>query len=82
MRKALILTTVLAGIGGVVAVAQASQDRVPDKDNSQVTTQTESVRKDGEHLGAPRDERSHEARERHREERREAHEKEEHEDRD
>ncbi|MGY4314137.1 hypothetical protein [Bradyrhizobium sp. JR3.5] len=81
MRKTLILTTVLAGIGGLVAVAQANQDRVLGKDNSQVTTQTESVRKDGEHPGAQRDERSHEARERHREERREPREQED-EDRD
>lgn len=72
MRKALILMTALAGIGGLLAAAQASQDRVPDKDSSQV--QTESFRKDGEHLGAPLDERPHEARERSREECREAHE--------
>jgi hypothetical protein len=74
MRKALILTTMLAGIGGLVAVAQASQDKVPEKHTSQVTTETENLRKYGEGLGAPRDERSHEARERTREERRGAHE--------
>ncbi len=81
MRKALILTTILVGIGGLVAVAQASQDTMPGKDDSQVTTQTEDFRKGGEHVGAPRDERTQQACERYREERREAHE-EEHEDRD
>jgi hypothetical protein len=82
MRKALILTTVLAGIGGLVAAAQASQDKVPENDSSEVTTQTERFPRDGGHLGAPRDEHSGEARERYREERREAHEKEEEDDRD
>jgi hypothetical protein len=82
MRKALILTTVLAGIGGLAAVAQASQDRGPDKDNSQITPRTESARKDREHLGGPHDARSNEGRGQHRDERREAHEKEEHEDRE
>jgi hypothetical protein len=82
MRKALILTTMLAGIGGLVAVAQASQDKVPEKDASEVTTQTESLRKDGESLGAPRDERSHEARERSRDEHRRAHEEGEDDDQD
>lgn len=81
MRKALILTTMLAGIGGLVAAAQASQDKVP-KDASQVTPQTESLRSDGEGLGAPQDERSHEARERSRDEHREAHEEAEDDDQD
>jgi len=40
MRKALILTTLLVGIGGLVAAAQASQDRAPETDGTQVTTQT------------------------------------------
>lgn len=71
MRKVMILTTVVVGIGGLVAAAHAGQDRVPEKDSSQVTIQTESLRKEGEHLGTPRDERSREARERYREERRE-----------
>jgi hypothetical protein len=74
MRKVLILTTMLAGINGLVVVAQASQDKAPKKDSSQVTTQTESFHKDGEHLGTPRDERSHEASEQSREERRGGHE--------
>jgi hypothetical protein len=82
MRKALILTTVLAGIGGLVAAVQASQDKVPENDSSQAATQTENIRKDGERLGGPRDERSHEARERSREERGEGYEKEEEEERD
>ena len=82
MRKALILTTMLAGIGGLVAVAQASQDKVREKDASQVTTQTDSLRKDGKGLGAPRDERSHEARERSRDAHRGAHEEGEDDDQD
>ncbi len=80
MRKALILTTVLAGIGGL-AVAQASH-KVPQKDASQMRTQTESLREAGEHLGAPRDEHSHEASERSRKEHREAREEEDDDDRD
>jgi hypothetical protein len=70
----MILTTVVVGIGGLVAAAHAGQDRMPEKDSSQVTAQTESLHKDGEHLGTPRDERSREAHKRYREERREAHE--------
>ena len=81
MRKALILTTALIGIGGLVAAAQASQDRSPEKNGAPATSQAESLSKDGKDLGAPRDERSHEARERH-EERREAHEEEEEEEED
>ncbi len=77
MRKALILTTVLVGIGGLVAAAQASQDRAPEKDGAQVTSQTESPGKDdAEDIGAPRGERTPEAHKRHREEHREAHEEE------
>ena len=82
MRKALILTAMLAGIGGLVAVAQASQDKVPEKDASQVAPQTESLGKDRDHLGAPRDERSREASERSRDEHREAHEEGEDDDQD
>lgn len=82
MRKTLILTVTFIGIGGLVAAAQASQDRVPEGDSSQVTTRTESFQKDGGLLGAPRDERSQAARERYREEHSEAHEHEEDEDRD
>lgn len=82
MRKALILTTVLAGIGGLVAAAQASQDKVPEKDGAPATSQTESLGKDAKGLGAPHDQRSHEARERHREERGVGQEREEEEDRD
>lgn len=67
MRKALILTTALAGIGALVAVAQASQHGGPEKDSSQAIAQTQS--EDGERLDGPRDERSREARERYREER-------------
>jgi hypothetical protein len=81
MRKALILTTALVGIGGLVAAVQASQDRAPEKYSAQVTSQPESPGKDAKDFGAPRDERSREARERNREERREAHEEED-EDRD
>ena len=51
-------------------------------DGTQVTTQTGRYHEDGEHMSAPRDERTHEAREQHREERRDADEKEEDEDRD
>lgn len=47
-----------------------------------VTTQTEALGKDGEHLGAPHGERSHQARERCRVDRKEAHEAEQDEDRD
>jgi hypothetical protein len=54
---------------------------VPEKDASQGTSQTESLRKDGEHLGAPRDERSHEASEQSSKEQREAREEEEDDDR-
>ena len=79
MRKTLILTTALVGIAGLVAAAQASQDRAPD--SAQVTSQPESPGKDAKDIVAPRDERSHEARERNREGRREAHE-EEYEDQD
>ena len=50
-------------------------------DGTQVTTQTGRYHEDGEHMRAPRDERTHEAREQHREERRDADEKED-EDRD
>jgi hypothetical protein len=77
MRKALILTTALVGIGGLVVAAQASQDRAPEKNGTPVTSQTESLGKDGKDLDAPRDERSREAREQYREERRKAHEEEE-----
>jgi hypothetical protein len=79
MRKILILTVTFIGIAGVVAAAQASQDRAPEKDSSQVTTQTESSHKDGEQVRAPRGERSQQGRERYREERSEA---DEHEDED
>ena len=74
MRKALILTAVLAGIGGLVAVAQASQDLGTEKGGSQAVAQTE--RNDGTRLSTPQDERSHEAHGRNREERREAREEE------
>ena len=40
MRKVLIVAAVLTGIGGLVAAAQASQDRAPETDGTQVTTQT------------------------------------------
>jgi hypothetical protein len=82
LRKALILTTLLVGIGGLVAAAQASQDRAPETDGTQLTTQTGRFHEDGEHISAPREGRTHETREQHREERREADEKEEDEDRD
>ena len=82
MCKAVIVTAVLAGIGGLVAVAHASQDSSPEKNGSQVTTRAEGFHKDPNHMGALRDEHSSEAREQHREEGREAHENEEDEDRD
>ena len=82
IRKAVIMTAVLAGFGELVVVARASQDSSPEKNDSQVTIRAEGFHKDPNHMGAPRDEHSSEAREQHREEGREAHENEEDEDRD
>jgi hypothetical protein len=72
----------LIGIGGLVGAAQASQDRASEKNGAEMLNQAERLDKDAKELGAPRDERSNEVRERYREERREAHEDEEDEDRD
>jgi hypothetical protein len=63
-----------------MVAAQASQDRVPEKDRSQATSPTEGFRRDGDHPDA-REGRSREAREHYRDERKEAHEQEEDEDR-
>jgi hypothetical protein len=82
MRKVLIVAAVLTGIGGLVAAAQASQDRAPETHGTQVTTQTGRFHQDGEHISAPREERTHEACEQRQEERGEADEKVEDEDRD
>ncbi len=76
MRKALILATALVGIGGLFAAAKASQDKAPEKDDAQVTRQTESLGKEAKDIDPRRDQRSHEARERSREERGEAQEEE------
>lgn len=82
MRKALLLTTVLAAMGGAALAAQASQDRAPDRDGVEPTTQQDASRKDTDRVSASRDERAHESRERTREEGRQAHEEEEEDDRD
>lgn len=81
MRKALILATALVGIGGLFAAAKASHDKVPDKDDAQLTRQTENPGEEAKELGAPHNESFHEARERSHQERRQVHEEED-EDRD
>jgi hypothetical protein len=62
MRKILIVAGVLTCIGGLMAAAQASQDRALESDGAQVTTQTGRFHDDGEHMSAPREGHTHETR--------------------
>jgi hypothetical protein len=76
MRRILIAIAVL-GAAGLVAAAWASGDRAASTQDSlqpgvQAPSRTESLRRDGEEARAPRDERSHEGRERRRDEHKEA----------
>jgi hypothetical protein len=75
MRKALMLAAALAGIGGLMAAARASQDGPTQTESAQATTHADGFRK-ADREGAARDDRSHEAHEQDREERKGTHEKE------
>lgn len=77
MRKILITAAVLAGLGAILAVAQASQDTTPQPEP--VSRSRESDRKEADPIATPRDDR---ARDSHREQRRHAHEEDEDDDRD
>ncbi len=78
MRKLLIVTALIAG-AGMLAAAQASEDKAK---SVQESSQTESNRKDGERVGATRETHSRESGKSHREEHKEAYGREEDEDRD
>src|SRR5689334_14400564 len=76
MRRILIAIALLGG-AGLGAAAWASDDRTGSTQDGlqqgvQVPARTEGLRRDGEEARPPRDERSHEARDRRRDEHREA----------
>jgi hypothetical protein len=80
MRKILITTAVLAGLGAILAVAQASQDTTSEPEP--VSRSRESDRKEADRIATPRDDRTRNSGGSHREQRRHAQEEDEDDDRD
>jgi len=66
MRKILVMTAVLAGLGGILAVAQASQNTRPEPG----LRSQDGDRKEADHIATPRDDRTRGS---HREEHRHGH---------